>query len=437
MRNQLNPEMAAGDIAISIRNLSKTYRLFKHPGDRIKQFFSLGIKKHHGEFTALRNISLDVKKGEAVGIIGRNGSGKSTLLQLICGILRPTSGTVQVNGRISALLELGAGFNPEFTGRENIYFQGALMGFTKEQMAERFDDIAAFADIGEFIDQPVRTYSSGMFVRLAFAVSVYVEPEILVVDEALSVGDAQFQAKCFEKFRTFKEEGVTILFVTHSLDLVTTHCERAILLDNGVLAISGNPNEAINAYRRLLTTPHPHTAPSPIAAGKSYESKWAALFNINPGEVRYGSKETEIVEAGLFTSENEATQLVHSGDVCKIRIRLFCRCVNSNPSMSFVIKDTKGTSLIGTNSIIENSPLEPIISGQIFICTFQLPMFLNPGQYLLSIGSQSLATDGSFLAHDIRSDYLTFEVIGTPRYGIFSPPIQIDFEEEYSNHVTF
>lgn len=422
--------MPADGIAISIRNLSKTYRLFKHPGDRIKQFFSLGIKNHHSEFTALKDISFDIKKGEAVGIIGRNGSGKSTLLQVICGILKPTSGTVQVNGRISALLELGAGFNPEFTGRENIYFQGALLGFTHAQMDERFDDIAAFADIGEFIDQPVKTYSSGMFVRLAFAVSINVDPEVLIVDEALSVGDAQFQAKCFEKFRKYKEEGVTILFVTHSLDLVTGYCERAILLNNGMLEISSNPNEAINAYRRLLTTRHQHHAPSTSVAGKFYESKWSALFNINPNEVRYGSKETEIIEAGLFTSGNESTQLVNSNDVCNIKIRLLCHCVNSRTFMSFVIKDLKGTDLIGTNSLIENLRFEPKTSGQIFVITFQLPIFLNPGKYFLSIGSQSLAIDGSSLAHDIRSDYLEFEVIGKSRYGIFAPPIQIALEEE-------
>jgi ABC-type polysaccharide/polyol phosphate transport system ATPase subunit len=187
------------DAVISVNKLTKTYRIFGHPGDRIKQALTFGRMRFHREFTALKDVSFEIKKGETIGIIGRNGSGKSTLLQLICGILKATAGSVQVNGRIVALLELGAGFNPEFTGTENVYFQGALMGFTRAQMDERFDGIADFAEIGEFIDQPVRTYSSGMFVRLAFSTAMHLNPEILVVDEALAVGDAGFQQKCFRQ----------------------------------------------------------------------------------------------------------------------------------------------------------------------------------------------------------------------------------------------
>lgn len=197
----------SSDIAISVRNLSKTYRIFGHPGDRIKQALTLGRVPFHREFTALKDVSFEIKKGETVGIIGRNGSGKSTLLQLLCGILKPSSGSVTVNGRVSALLELGAGFNPEFTGRENVYFQGAVMGFSKPEIDSIFDDIAAFADIGEFIDQTVRIYSSGMFVRLAFSVAIHSTPDILVIDEALSVGDEGFQRKCFERICQFREGG--------------------------------------------------------------------------------------------------------------------------------------------------------------------------------------------------------------------------------------
>lgn len=240
--------MPSDDIVISVRNLTKTYRLFGHPGDRVKQFLSLGLKRYHREFTALKDVSFDIKKGETVGIIGRNGSGKSTLLQLICGILKPTSGSVQVNGRISSLLELGAGFNPEFTGRENVYFQGALMGFTKAQMDEKFDEIAAFADIGEFIDQPVRTYSSGMFVRLAFAVAIHVEPDILVVDEALAVGDASFQAQCFKKIGLLHEAGTSLLFVSHATNQIVRHCDRAFLLEAGRMVGHGDPHTITNQY---------------------------------------------------------------------------------------------------------------------------------------------------------------------------------------------
>lgn len=240
--------MSSDDIAISVRNLTKTYRLFGHPGDRVKQFFSFGLKQYHREFTALSDVSFDIKKGEVVGIIGRNGSGKSTLLQLICGILKPTAGSVTVNGRVSALLELGAGFNPEFTGRENVFFQGALMGFTRAQMEARFDEIAEFADIGEFIDQPVRTYSSGMYVRLAFAVAVSVAPEILVVDEALAVGDHGFQRKCFARIDALRNAGCTVLFVSHDLGAILSQSDRAMLLRQGRLVNLGEPKRVTEDY---------------------------------------------------------------------------------------------------------------------------------------------------------------------------------------------
>ena len=243
------------DIAISVKNLTKTYRIFGHPGDRIKQALTMGRMKFHKEFIALQDISLEIKRGETVGIIGRNGSGKSTLLELICGILKPTSGTVQVNGRVSALLELGAGFNPEFTGRENVYFQGAVMGIGKEEMELRFDDIATFADIGEFIDQPVRTYSSGMYVRLAFAVAVHADAEIVVVDEALAVGDEAFQRKCFSRLSALREEGTTILFVSHSAAAVTELCSGAVLLENGEILAIGSPKSLVDRYHKLLYAP--------------------------------------------------------------------------------------------------------------------------------------------------------------------------------------
>lgn len=236
------------DIAVSVRNLTKTYRIFGHPGDRIKQALTLGRKRFHREFTALKDVSFEIRKGETVGIVGRNGSGKSTLLQLICGILKPTSGTVQVNGRISALLELGAGFNPEFTGRENVYFQGALMGFSKLQMDERFEEIAAFADIGGFIDQPVRTYSSGMYVRLAFSAAVHADPNILVVDEALAVGDMAFQRKCFAYLDRIRDAGCTIILVSHDTGAITSHCDWALILNRGELVMYGSPKHVVDRY---------------------------------------------------------------------------------------------------------------------------------------------------------------------------------------------
>lgn len=240
------------DIAISVKNLTKTYRIFGHPGDRIKQAFSFGRVRFHREFTALKDISLEIKKGETVGIIGRNGSGKSTLLQLLCGILKPSSGFVKVNGRISALLELGAGFNPEFTGRENVYFQGAVMGVSKEEMDARFEEIAAFADIGEFIDQPVRMYSSGMFVRLAFATMMHVDADILVIDEALAVGDAAFQRKCFDKLGDyFNGNDRLLLFVSHNIRQVERLCDKVLWLDHGGMMQFGDSRIVCSQYQDL------------------------------------------------------------------------------------------------------------------------------------------------------------------------------------------
>ena len=244
--------MPSDEIVISARNLTKAYRLFGHPGDRVKQFLSLGLRRYHREFAALKDISFDIRKGEAVGIIGRNGSGKSTLLQLVCGILKPTSGTIRADGRISALLELGAGFNPEFTGRENVYFQGAIMGLDKAVMDARFDAIAGFADIGEFIDQPVRTYSSGMFVRLAFAVAAHVDPDILVVDEALAVGDAIFQQKCFDRIHDVQSRGTTMLVVSHNPYQLERLCGRVAVMDRGRLSPLAPAKEALALYQGLV-----------------------------------------------------------------------------------------------------------------------------------------------------------------------------------------
>lgn len=240
------------DIAISVRNLTKTYRLFNHPGDRVKQFFSLGMLRYHREFTALQDVSFDIRKGETVGIIGRNGSGKSTLLQLISGILRATTGTVRTNGRISALLELGAGFNPEFTGRENAYFQGAIQGLDEAEMDARMQAIISFADIGEFIDQPVRTYSSGMFVRLAFSVAVNVDPDILLVDEALAVGDISFQRKCIALMEKLREGGTTIILVSHNIRQVERFCSRALLLNRGEAAFMGAADQGCSLYQQIV-----------------------------------------------------------------------------------------------------------------------------------------------------------------------------------------
>lgn len=249
------------DIAVSAKNLTKTYRIFGRPSDRIKQVLALGRIRFHREFTALRDVSFEIRKGETIGIIGRNGSGKSTLLQLICGILKPTSGSVEVNGRVSALLELGAGFNPEFTGRENVYFQGAVMGLTEEEMDGCFDDIATFADIGEFIDQPVRIYSSGMYVRLGFAVAVHMEPDILIIDEVLAVGDATFQQKCIDLIFRLQSQGTTIIVVSHNPYHIERLCHRAAVLNRGRLSGLMPAKDILAEYHEMVQE---ELTPSPV-----------------------------------------------------------------------------------------------------------------------------------------------------------------------------
>lgn len=240
------------DIAIKIENLSKIYKLYDKPMDRMKESLSLSKKKYSKEHYALNNISFEVKKGETVGILGTNGSGKSTLLKIITGVLTPSSGNLEVNGKISALLELGAGFNPEYTGLENIYLNGTMMGYTREEMQQRVNAIMEFADIGEFIYQPVKTYSSGMFARLAFAVSINVEPEILIVDEALSVGDARFQTKCINKMKELKENGTTILFVSHATEQIKRFCTRAIWINKGEMIDNGESSEIVDKYEAFM-----------------------------------------------------------------------------------------------------------------------------------------------------------------------------------------
>ncbi len=251
------------DTAIRVQNLSKCYQIYESPRDRLKQFVLPRLsrmmdeapKQYFREFWALKDVSFEVKKGETVGIIGRNGSGKSTLLQMICGTLNPTDGSIQTNGRIAALLELGSGFNPEFTGRENVYMNAAVLGLSNEEIDMRLEDIVAFADIGEFIEQPVKTYSSGMVVRLSFAVAINVDPEILIVDEALSVGDELFQRKCFSRIEAIRAKGATILFVSHSGSTIVELCDRAVLMDAGEKLAVGVPKQIIGRYQKLLYAP--------------------------------------------------------------------------------------------------------------------------------------------------------------------------------------
>ncbi|MHB9101610.1 MAG: ABC transporter ATP-binding protein [Sulfuricella sp.] len=374
------------EIAISVKNLTKKYRIFGHPGDRIKQALTFGRVRFHREFTALQDVSFEIKKGETVGIIGRNGSGKSTLLQLICGILKPTSGTVEVNGRVSALLELGAGFNPEFTGRENVYFQGAVMGIIKDEMVARFDEIAAFADIGEFIDQPVRTYSSGMFVRLAFAVAIHVEPEILVIDEALAVGDYAFQSKCMNVLRKFREQGGTILLVSHDINTVKALCDRGVCLKKDGGCQVGSADVVSEEYLRdmrsgmrgrdavveLTGVESSSGNNGPFRVNADFARKVEA-FRQGTGEARVTAVEL-LDEAGLPLVEAEFGQRA----IVRLHIQFDAPC---EVLAAYYMRDDKHMLLVGSSTLQEGIGLLYGVSGDRKIVEFVTELPLKDGPY--------------------------------------------------------
>lgn len=369
--------MPSDDIAISVRNLTKTYRIFGHPGDRIKQALTLGRVKFHREFTALRDVSLEIKKGETVGIIGRNGSGKSTLLQLICGILKPSSGSVQVNGRVSALLELGAGFNPEFTGRENVFFQGALMGLAKEEVDQRFDDIAAFADIGEFIDQPVRTYSSGMFVRLAFSVAINVSPDVLIVDEALAVGDMEFQTRCMEKLRALQEDGLTLVLVTHSHSLIASLCHRVVQLSKGFLISQGLPAEVLAAYEE-----------EQVQAERQIVSKRSS-----------SGAGIQIVGVEVYDDQELRRNYFRMHEPLMIQLALSSRVDVSKLCIGMEIRGSDGVVLWSATSDGLGLQFPRLASGQPISIRWRFTADMAPGTYVVAIGAGEIV-EGCYRRHD-------------------------------------
>ena len=420
--------------AIEVSNLTKVYRLYGSPKDRLWEIISPDGKTFHHEFHALKDVSLIVRKGQILGIVGQNGSGKSTLLEIICGVVQPTSGSVRVNGRIAALLELGAGFNPEFTGRENVYLNGALMGFSRQEMDRRFPAIEDFAEIGEFIHQPVKTYSSGMFVRLAFSAAVNIDPEILIVDEVLSVGDVMFQAKCFAKFREFQEKGVTIIFVTHSLDLVTTYCDQALLLDKGSLIAQDLPKPVIDEYNRLVTSRTRKASKtkrdeqiSSQRISSSKEIEWQGLFNVNPNEDRYGTRKAELLEAGIFTPDHEPVQILERNREYLIKIKVRHNDQVPGAIIAYSIKDPKGQVLCGTNTMYQDVKIGQLEKGDVILVTFRQHIKINPGEYLLCVGAAAFE-DGEYVVYDRRFDHMAIQVIADQfRVGLFDPESTIEW----------
>ncbi|WP_426203116.1 ABC transporter ATP-binding protein [Pseudomonas sp. TWP3-1] len=406
----------SSEVAIKVENLSKCYEIYDQPRDRLKQFIvprlqgAVHLKRSQffREFWALRDVSFEVKKGETVGIIGCNGSGKSTLLQMICGTLNPSSGTVQTNGRIAALLELGSGFDPEFSGRDNVYMNAAVLGVAREEVDQRFDEIAAFADIGSFIEQPVKSYSSGMVVRLAFAVQVMIKPDILIVDEALAVGDEKFQRKCFARMEELKNNGTSILFVSHSGPSIIEHCDRTLLLDHGVRLMYGAAPQAVRAYQKLIYAPeteYKRLVEAYLAADKSGEDidlqKAVVERSVNSSEQAtdafdaglvpettaiYPTQGAEIKSFTIFDAEGRLVNVLQSGKTYQIQMAGHFDQDFDATFWGIHIRNVSGAVLTGQRFPEDGSYFEPVRAGSDFNVKFSFQMNLLPGTYFVGGG---------------------------------------------------
>ena len=441
------------EIAIKIDDVSKLYKLYDKPTDRLKESLGLSKAKKYKEHYALHNVSFDVKKGECVGIIGTNGAGKSTILKIITGVLNPTAGNVEINGRISALLELGAGFNMEYTGIENVYLNGTMIGFSKEEIDAKLQDILDFADIGDFVNQPVKTYSSGMFVRLAFAVAINIDPEILIVDEALSVGDVFFQLKCFKKFEEFKQKGKTILFVSHDLSSIEKYCDKAILMDHGKNVAEGTPIDIINKYKKIMTgmtvaemeeqekarqeeieaktkeqdskeeayegsdiestnekTEDKEEKDFIDSEVKTVDGTWKSHLEINPNLDEYGAMDAKIIDFGMFDDQGNITTSIIKGSRFTIKSKVQFNKDIEDPIFTYTFKTLKGQDITGSNTMYEKVSIGTAHPGDVYVASFTQDMNLQGGEYLLSMSCTSFV-NGDLVAHDRMYDVLNITVV--------------------------
>ena len=473
---------------ISVKKVSKVYRLYDRAIDRLLESISIRKKSYHKDFFALKNISFSVKKGEAVGIIGTNGSGKSTMLKIITGVLTPTSGIVETKGTICALLELGAGFNQDYTGIENIYMNGTMMGISKEEMDKKLPSILDFADIGDFVYQPVKSYSSGMFVRLAFALYISIDPEILIVDEALSVGDVFFQAKCYHRMDELKKKGTTILMVTHDLGSVMKYCDRVILFNKGEKVGGGLPGQMVDQYKKILAGKNPaaekfvdeqdflgdgttvksekkgrqelleteseagvkqHSetkedgsskqagAPERSGIGENNSAEQGSEkrmrlmkdeMSINPSAQLYGNGKAEIVDFGIFDNEGKLSNILIKGENFTIRERIHFYDEIAAPIFTFTIKDKRGMDLSGTNTLFEGENIPGVKAGDEYICSFTQKMNLQGGEYLLSISCTGFE-GGEHTVYDRKYDITSITVLSNKNtVGIYDMESKVALE---------
>lgn len=437
------------DIAISLKNVSKCFQKYAHPVDRLKEILFPG-KSRTSQFWALRDINLEIKKGQTVGIVGRNGSGKSTLLQIIVGTLTPTTGEVVIRGRVSALLELGSGFNPEFTGRQNVFFNARLLGLSQQEIDNKFDEIAAFADIGSFIEQPVKTYSSGMFVRLAFAVAVNVEPEILIVDEALAVGDIVFQHRCMRRMRSLMDSGVTTLFVSHDSGAIKTLCNSAIMINEGKIEGNGTPNDVIIKYMKLVTeselglvtSSEDNTQKIVVGASCSLSNQQSPSnqqseqntsksknYLIQKQQTRRGNRKALIENIKLFNhcgEEADENIIFGFNEQVKLVVEVQVYQQLQGCIIGFFVCDKNGNELIGSNTIEENEPIGKLEAGSKLKIEFTFKLPLRPNSYSLTVAGAENYTAMTF---DWIDNAIVFQVLppdtGKRIHALVDTPIKV------------
>ena len=407
---------------IEIKNLVKKYKMYNKKKDRLLEILFPKVQRHT-DFTAMNNLNLSVKKGEVVGILGRNGAGKSTLLKMITGVVVPTSGTIEVKGKISSLLELGTAFNMDLTGEENIYQHGQVMGLTREEIENSKQKIIDFADIGDHLYQPVKTYSSGMFARLAFSCAINVNPEILIVDEVLSVGDMAFQLKCFKKFEEFKSQGKTILFVTHNVSDILRNCTRTIILTDGSKIFDGDVKEGVELYKKIITGNMPKaetkedkkekTNKEYSKAKTKEKNTWKSHFNENPNLIEYGNLDAEVIDYGIFDENDNYLNAIDNDKIIKLKSKVKFNKDVDNPIFTMTIKNFNGIEIVGTNTMLEKIYPGKFKKGDIVTIEFIQKLPIAPNKYTLSFSCTHINGDGELEVLNRKYEALLIEILSS------------------------
>ena len=427
------------EIAIEIKNLTKEYKMYPTKKDRLIEAVFPGAQRH-GTFRAMDNLNLEVKKGEILGILGKNGAGKLTLLKMVTGVVTPTSGEIITKGKISSLLELGTAFNMELTGIENIYQHGQVMGLTNEQIEERKQEIIDFADIGEHLYQPVKTYSSGMFARLAFSCAINVDPEILIVDEVLSVGDMAFQLKCFKKFDQFKKAGKTILFVTHSITDVLKNCTRTIIINSGKKIFDGGVKEGVERYKKIIVGLDESIQPEKEEKKKisiegdfkkeKAKNTWKSHFNQNNNIIEYGNGQADVIDYGIFDENGKYLQSIDNAKDVILKSKIKFNADVNEPIFTMTLKDFNGLEVCGTNTLIEKIATGKFKKGDIVEVSFKTRLRVAPNKYTLSFSCTHFKPNGELEVLSRKYDALLVEIISSKEHvGILSLDTDIKIEK--------